>query len=60
MIFGLYQLQVYFYNEIQRGYSGLGSHKQILKRLLMIFATMSVGKDTDYVTNSSIGTAAKE
>ena len=26
MIFGLYQLQVYFYNEIQRGYSGLGSY----------------------------------
>jgi len=26
MIFGLYQLQVYFYNEIQRGYSRLGSY----------------------------------
>ena len=26
MILGLYQLQVYFYNEIQRGYSGLGSY----------------------------------
>ena len=26
MVLGLYQIQVYYHNEIQRGYSGLGSY----------------------------------